>query len=45
MILQVIVGYILDRTGCHAVGWRVVAVILAVGVFGLAALIREPRRA
>jgi MFS family permease len=37
-------GYIVDRTGSYPVGWRVVAATLAVGVFGLAALIREPRR-
>ena len=37
-------GYIVDRTGSYPVGWRVVAVTLAVGVFGLATLIREPRR-
>ena len=40
-----IFGYIVDRTGSYPVGWRVVAVLLTVGVFGLAALIREPRRA
>jgi MFS family permease len=38
-------GYIVDRTGSYPVGWRVVAATLAVGVFGLATLIREPRRA
>ncbi len=38
-------GYIVDRTGSYPVGWRVVAAILAVGVLGLATLIREPRRA
>ncbi|MDP2606834.1 MAG: MFS transporter [Deltaproteobacteria bacterium] len=37
-------GYIVDRTGSYPVGWRVVAATLAVGVFGLATLIREPRR-
>jgi MFS family permease len=38
-------GYIVDRTGSYPVGWRVVAATLAVGVFGLATLIRDPRRA
>jgi MFS family permease len=38
-------GYIVDRTGSYPVGWRVVAATLAVGVFGLATLIREPLRA
>jgi MFS family permease len=37
-------GYIVDRTGSYPVGWRVVAATLTVGVFGLATLIREPRR-
>ncbi len=37
-------GYIVDRTGSYPVGWRVVAATLAVGVFGLATLIREPHR-
>ena len=37
-------GYIVDRTGSYPIGWRVVAATLAVGVFGLATLIREPRR-
>jgi len=38
-------GYIVDRTGSYPVGWQALAVILAVGVFGLAILIRDPRRA
>ena len=38
-------GYIVDRTGSYPVGWRVVAATLAVGILGLATLIREPRRA
>jgi MFS family permease len=38
-------GYIVDRTGSYPVGWRVLAATLAVGIFGLAALIRDPRRA
>ena len=38
-------GYIVDRTGSYPVGWRVVAATLAVGVLGLATLIREPHRA
>lgn len=37
-------GYIVDRTGSYPVGWQALAATLAVGVFGLAVLIREPRR-
>jgi predicted MFS family arabinose efflux permease len=37
-------GYLVDRTGSYSVGWQVLAATLAVGVVGLATLIREPGR-
>jgi len=37
-------GYLVDRTGSYAVGWQLLAATLAVGVLGLATLIREPGR-
>jgi predicted MFS family arabinose efflux permease len=37
-------GYIVDRTGSYAFAWQVLAAILALGIIGLATLLKEPRR-
>jgi sugar phosphate permease len=37
-------GYIVDRTGSYAFAWQMLAVLLALGIVGLATLLREPRR-
>jgi len=37
-------GYIVDRTESYAMAWLVLAGALAVGIFGLAILLKEPRR-
>ena len=36
-------GHIVDRTGSYAVGWQVLALAIAVGIVGLAVLLKEPR--
>ncbi len=38
-------GYIVDHTGSYPIGWQILAATLAVGVVGLATLIREHQRA
>ena len=40
-----IFGHIVDRTGSYAVGWQILAVTVCVGIFGLALLLQEPKRA
>jgi MFS family permease len=37
-------GYIVDRTGSYSIAWQALAVMLAVGIVGLATLLREPER-
>jgi sugar phosphate permease len=37
-------GYIVDRTGSYAFAWQMLAGLLALGIVGLATLLREPRR-
>jgi MFS family permease len=37
-------GYIVDRTGSYAIAWQALAGSLAVGIIGLATLLKEPRR-
>jgi len=37
-------GYIVDRTGAYTIAWQVLAAILALGIVGLATLLKEPRR-
>jgi ACS family hexuronate transporter-like MFS transporter len=38
-------GYIVDRTGSYTIAWQVLAVVLALGIIGLATLLEEPKRA
>jgi sugar phosphate permease len=35
-------GYLVDRTGSYALAWQALAAMLAVGIIGLATLLREP---
>jgi MFS family permease len=37
-------GYLVDRTGSYAFAWQMLAGLLALGILGLATLLREPRR-
>ena len=37
-------GYIVDCTGSYAIAWQALAGSLAVGIIGLATLLKEPRR-
>jgi MFS family permease len=37
-------GYIVDRTGSYALAWQILAATVAVGIFGLATLLKEPPR-
>ena len=37
-------GYIVDYTGSYAVGWQVLAATIAIGVVGLALLLKESRQ-
>jgi MFS family permease len=37
-------GYIVDRTGSYSIAWQALAGILALGIGGLATLLKEPRR-
>jgi MFS transporter, ACS family, hexuronate transporter len=37
-------GYMVDRTGSYSLAWRALAGALALGVIGLAVLVKEPRR-
>jgi sugar phosphate permease len=37
-------GYIVDRTGSYPFAWQMLAGLLALGIVGLATLLREPRR-
>jgi ACS family hexuronate transporter-like MFS transporter len=37
-------GYIVDNTGSYAVAWQVLAVTIAIGLVGLALLLKEPRQ-
>jgi sugar phosphate permease len=39
-----IFGYIVDRTGSYATAWQTLAALLAVGIIGLATMLREPDR-
>ena len=39
-----IFGYIVDQSGSYAFGWQILAATVAVGVFGLATLLKEPQR-
>jgi MFS family permease len=39
-----IFGYIVDRTGSYAIGWQALAATICVGIFGLALLLKEPKR-
>jgi MFS family permease len=39
-----IFGYLVDRTGSYAFAWQMLAGLLALGIVGLATLLREPRR-
>jgi hypothetical protein len=41
LIRQLVVGYLVDHTGSDPVGWRIVAVTLAVRVFGRATMIPD----
>ena len=36
-------GHIVDRTGSYAIGWRMLAGAIAVGIVGMAVLLKEPR--
>jgi MFS family permease len=36
-------GYLVDRTGSYAMTWQLMAALLALGVVGLALLVKEPR--
>lgn len=37
-------GHIVDRTGSYAIGWQILASVIAIGIVGLAVLLKEPRR-
>jgi ACS family hexuronate transporter-like MFS transporter len=37
-------GYIVDYTGSYAIGWQLLAATIALGVVGLAFLLKEPRQ-
>jgi MFS transporter, ACS family, aldohexuronate transporter len=37
-------GYIVDRTGSYALAWQLLALIIGMGILGLATLLKEPRR-
>lgn len=37
-------GYIVDRTGSYALAWQILAATVALGIFGLATLLKEPPR-
>ena len=39
-----IFGYIVDRTGSYSIAWQVLAVAVAIGMFAMAILLKEPRR-
>jgi ACS family hexuronate transporter-like MFS transporter len=36
-------GYLVDRTGSYALAWQVLALVIGVGIVGLATLLKEPR--
>ena len=36
-------GHIVDRTGSYAIGWRMLAGAIVVGIVGMAVLLKEPR--
>lgn len=36
-------GYIVDRTGSYALAWQTLAATVAIGILGLAILLREPK--
>jgi MFS-type transporter involved in bile tolerance (Atg22 family) len=37
-------GHVVDRTGSYPLAWQFLAALLALGIFGLATLLREPQR-
>lgn len=37
-------GHVVDRTGSYPLAWQLLAALLGLGIFGLAALLREPQR-
>lgn len=37
-------GYMVDRAGSYPIAWQTLAVVLGLGIVGLATLLREPRR-
>ena len=37
-------GHVVDRTGSYPLAWQLLAALLALGIFGLMTLLREPQR-